>query len=210
MYNPPHFKEDKLEALHSLIKENPLGLLISCGDEMEPQATAIPFLLKATDSKFGLLQAHLARANQHCKNIDDKNVLVVFQGLNAYISPNWYPSKEEHGMVVPTWNYIMVQVRGKARIIDDAGWLKKQITAMTNQQEASRSKPWQVSDAPETYIDSQIRGIIGVEIEITQIDGKWKLSQNRSQKDRNGVVDNLEAEGKREIASLMSQIEQPE
>lgn len=203
MYIPQSFKEDRLEILHGLMRSHPLGLLVSNG-EPGPLATSLPFHLIVDDSPFGTLQAHLARANPHWQSIDGQNVLVVFQGPQAYISPKWYPTKDENGMVVPTWNYAMVQARGIARVIDDASWLKRQITALTNQQEAGSDNPWKVSDAPEAYIDSQIKAIIGIEIEIADLEGKWKVSQNRAMKDRQGVAENLHAQGNAEMSELVT------
>jgi transcriptional regulator len=204
MYTPKSFKEDRLEVLHRLMRVNPLGLLVSNG-ENGPLATALPFHLIDDGSSFGTLQCHLARANPHWQGLDKQNVLIVFQGADEYISPKWYPSKEEDGKVVPTWNYAMVQARGAAHVIDDAAWLKQQITSLTNQQEAAAANPWKVSDAPGDYIDAQIKGIIGLEIKITALEGKWKVSQNRSIEDRSGVAKNLSAQGKDEMAELVRQ-----
>jgi len=202
MYTPQSFKENRLEVLHELIRSNPFGLLVSNGEE-GPLATSIPFCLVDNGAQFGMLQAHLARANPHWKTIDGQNVLVVFQGADAYISPSWYPSKDEHGKVVPTWNYVMIQARGNVRVIEDPSWLKRQITALTNQQEASRPNPWKVSDAPESYIDAEIKGIVGLEIQINHLEGKWKVSQNRNMQDRKGAAENLFAEGNTEMHDLV-------
>ncbi|HEY9773836.1 MAG TPA: FMN-binding negative transcriptional regulator [Planktothrix sp.] len=204
MYTPQSFKEDRIEVLHDFIKSNPLGLLISNGAE-GPLATAIPFHLVNDGSEFGMFQAHLARANPHWQSIDNQNILIVFQGTDAYISPSWYPSKLEHGKVVPTWNYIMIQARGIAKVMDDPEWIKRQITALTNQQEQDKSDPWKVSYAPESYIDTELRAIVGLEIKISQMEGKWKLSQNRNLQDRRGVAENLQAEGNTEMSSLVRQ-----
>ncbi len=202
MYTPQSFKEDRLEILHEFMRCNPFGLLVSNGAD-GPLATSIPFHLIDDGSQFGLLQAHFARANQHWQSIDGCSVLIVFQGENAYVSPKWYPSKEEDGKVVPTWNYVMVQVRGVARVIDDASWLRRQITVLTNQQEAAHADPWKVSDAPESYIDGQIKGIIGLEINLTALEGKWKVSQNRAVLDRKGVAANLAALGNSKMSALV-------
>jgi transcriptional regulator len=202
MYLPQSFKEDRLEVLHKFIQSNPLGLLVSNGEE-GPLATSIPFLLVEDGSRFGMLQAHLARANPHWKNIDGQKILVVFQGADSYISPGWYPSKDEHGEVVPTWNYVMIQARGQVRAVEDPSWIKRQITALTNQQETSQARPWKVSDAPESYIDAQIKAIVGLEIPITHLEGKWKVSQNRAIQDRKGAAEGLSAEGKTEMSNLV-------
>ncbi|MBS2002327.1 MAG: FMN-binding negative transcriptional regulator [Cyanobacteria bacterium SZAS LIN-5] len=202
MYVPPTFKEDRIEVLHGLIRSNPFGLLISNGED-GPSATAVPFHLIQDGSQFGVLQAHIARANPHWQNIDGQTVLIIFQGANEYISPNWYPSKQMHGMVVPTWNYVMVQARGAVKVIEDSTWLKRQITALTDQQEHARSQPWKVSDAPESYIDAELKHIIGLEIVVKQLEGKWKVSQNRNAQDRKGTAENLLAEGKSEMSTLV-------
>lgn len=194
MYQPPHFREEDLAVKHALIRAHPLGLLISSSDA-GPVANPIPFHLDTTSGPNGRLQAHLAKANGQWKDIrDGAPVLVVFQGPQAYITPSWYQTKQETGKVVPTWNYAIVQVRGPARVIDDADWIRAQIEALTHGREDSRAKPWAVGDAPEPFIASQIKGIIGIEIDIAEIDGKWKVSQNRSADDQAGVVAGLGAE----------------
>jgi transcriptional regulator len=202
MYIPKIFNEDRKEVLHGLIRSNPLGLLISNGED-GPDATSIPFHLVGDVGENGLLQAHLARANPHWKKLDGQNVLVVFQGPDAYISPNWYPKKEEHGKVVPTWNYAMVQARGVAKVIDDTAWLWKQITKLTNQQEAQSEKPWKVSDAPKEYIDQEIKAIVGLEIAISKIEGKWKVSQNQQIPERQGVAAGLAEKGDKAMTDLV-------
>ncbi|MCA0316411.1 MAG: FMN-binding negative transcriptional regulator [Candidatus Melainabacteria bacterium] len=204
MYIPQSFKEERVEVLHQLIRSNPFGMVISNGEE-GPLLTSVPILLNQDDSKFGTLQCHIARANPHWRSIDGQKALVVFQGANAYISPNWYPTKEENGMVVPTWNYVMVQARGVARVVDDASWLKKQITTLTNQEESGFSQPWKVSDAPDDYIDGQIKAIIGIEIKIDTLEGKWKVSQNRAVKDRQGVANHFDSVDNTEMSELVKE-----
>ena len=175
MYQPTHHREDRLEVQHDFIESFPLGLLISTGPE-GLLANSVPFLLNRSGRT---LQAHLARANAQWQGIHGQTVLAVFQGPQAYVSPSFYETKRETGKVVPTWNYTMVQVRGVARLRDDGGWLGAQIEALTNRHEGSRAAPWAVSDAPRSYIESQLRGIVGIEIEIGAIEGKWKVSQNQ-------------------------------
>jgi transcriptional regulator len=196
MYEPPHFIETDHDRLHALIRAHPLGLLISAGPD-GPVADPVPFLLDAHSGPNGRLQAHLARANPQWKLIaeaPDRNVLVVFQGVDAYVTPTWYETKRETGKVVPTWNYALVQARGRARVIEDRSWLAAQIAALTAMHEAPRAQPWQVSDAPDRFIESQIKGIVGIEIDIAEISGKWKVSQNRPAGDRTGVADGLDAQ----------------
>ncbi|RUY95881.1 FMN-binding negative transcriptional regulator [Mesorhizobium sp. M7A.F.Ca.CA.001.12.2.1] len=207
MYEPPHFRETRPEILHGLIRTHPLGLLISNGPD-GPVANAIPFLLDAEIGPNGRLRAHLARANPQWRLLADNpasTVLIVFQGSDAYVTPSWYETKRETGKVVPTWNYAIVQVRGTVKVMDDQDWLAQQIADLTVSQEGARAAPWAVTDAPEPFIQSQIKGIIGLEIEISEIHGKWKVSQNRPVADRVGVAQGLEHEDHRspDMAALV-------
>jgi transcriptional regulator len=195
MYQPPLFRETRSEILHELIRAYPLGLLVSVGTD-GPVADLMPFLLDPKAGTNGRLLAHMARANPQWRIIGEnpgKPVLVVFQGVNTYVTPSWYETKRQTGKVVPTWNYATVQIRGMARIIDDRDWLAWQINELTEKQESARSDPWHVSDAPEPFIESQVKAIIGMEIAIESIEGKWKVSQNRPEVDRKGVIEGLEA-----------------
>ncbi len=195
MYEPPLHREDDLSAQHDLIRRHPLGLLVSHG----PQgllANAVPFLVDAAASKLGTLSAHVARANGQWRDLPAAGeALVVFQGPDHYVSPSWYATKRETGKVVPTWNYVMVQARGIARVIEDEAWLRRQIAALTASEESARPAPWAVTDAPEDFIATMVRQIVGIEIEIADIRGKWKASQNRNAADRAGVVVGLTADG---------------
>jgi len=206
MYQPPHFIETDRDVLHALIRARPLGLLISATPE-GPVADSIPMLLDADVGPSGRLRAHVARANPHWKIIRDNAempVLVVFQGVDSYVTPSWYETKRDTGKVVPTWNYATVQVRGKARAIEDTAWLGQQIRDLTGKHEAGRPEPWAVDDAPERYIEAQLRGIVGIEIDIAEIHGKWKVSQNRPEADRIGVARGLaELDGAAEITALV-------
>jgi transcriptional regulator len=205
MYQPPHHVEDRAEVMHALIRAHPLGLLVSNGPE-GPTANALPFLLDADVGAHGRLRAHLSKANPQWRQIaerPDEPVLVVFQGVNTYITPSWYATKRETGKVVPTWNYAIVQARGHARIIDDRDWLTGQIRELTGTHEADREQPWHVSDAPEPFIEAQVKGIVGIEIDIAALAGKWKVSQNRPATDRAGVVEGLlELSGKPGAAEM--------
>jgi len=206
LYQPPLFRETRPDILHALIRAHPLGLMISSAPD-GPMADPVPFLLDADAGPHGRLNAHVARANPHWRQIADNPappVLVVFQGVNTYVTPSWYETKRETGKLVPTWNYAMVQVRGTARVIEDATWLAGQIRALTARHEGGRAEPWAVSDAPDAYIASQIKGIVGIEIDIAAIDGKWKVSQNRPVADRAGVAAGLEAEQDNEKAQEMA------
>jgi transcriptional regulator len=193
MYTPPAFAEDRLPVLHDLIRAHPLGLLVT-GGAHGLLANAIPFTL-VDEGPRGTLRAHLARANPQADALRDGEALVVFQGPQAYVSPSFYPSKREHGRVVPTWNYVVVQARGRAVVTDDAGWLRDQIGALTKAHEGARAVPWAVGDAPAPFVAAQLRAIVGVEIAVERIEGKWKASQNRPEPDRAGVAEGLRAEG---------------
>ncbi len=206
MYQPPHFIETDRDTLHALISAHPLGLLISTGDD-GPVADPIPFLIDHDIGEHGRLRAHVARANPQWKLIAERPemaVLVVFQGSNAYITPSWYETKRETGKVVPTWNYAIVQVAGKASVMDDRDWLARQIRDLTASREQHLDLPWTVDDAPPPFIDAQLRGIVGIEIDIARIEGKWKVSQNRPENDRKGVAAGLDGQaGDEEMATLV-------
>jgi transcriptional regulator len=191
MYQPPLFAEDSVIAQHGLIRAFPLGLLVTHGAS-GLIANAIPFQIDPEAGEKGVLRCHVARANAQWKEIGTgADALVVFQGAQHYVHPGWYETKRETGKVVPTWNYTMVQVRGHARVMDDGAWLAKQIRDLTEMMEGAYPKPWAVDDAPVPFIEAQMRGIVGIEIAISEITGKWKVSQNRSDADREGVIEGL-------------------
>lgn len=192
MYQPPHFRENDVALLHDFIAAHPLALLISA-DEAGPVANQVPFLLYPDEGPSGVLRAHLARANTQWQALDrpDARALLVFQGANHYITPAWYAQKALDGKVVPTWNYAMVQVRGRVSVSHDPAWLLAHVGALTDRNERLRPRPWAVTDAPEPYVAGQLRGIVGIEVAIEQLAGKFKLSQNRPEADRRGVVAGL-------------------
>lgn len=190
MYCPEAFAETRPETLAALIRDYPLALLITAG-EGGLQANPVPFQLTPDHSR---LRAHLARANPQLDDLrQGAPALVVFQGEQAYVTPSWYATKTATGKVVPTWNYLMVQARGLPVVTDDADWLRDQVDALTTQMEADRPMPWGVNDAPERYIGAMLRGIVGVEIEIQDLQGKWKAGQNKPADDRAGVRQGLSA-----------------
>jgi len=192
MYQPAHFSETRNEVLHAFITQHPLGTLITLNTNGELQANPIPFVVDATPQGHGILRGHVARANPVWRDTrTEVAALVVFQGPQTYISPSWYPSKGATGKVVPTWNYVVVQARGPLRAIDDATWLRAFVERLTKRFESPRAVPWQVGDAPADYIDAMLGAIVGIEIELTSLVGKWKVSQNRSTADREGVVAGL-------------------
>jgi transcriptional regulator len=208
MYQPTPFREDRLDVQHELIRAYPLGLLVSTGAD-GLVANPIPFLLDAESSPNGTLRCHVARANPQWKALQGNiDCLVVFQAADHYITPSWYASKREHGRVVPTWNYATVHCWGTPRIIEDAAWLHTQVDALTRIHETPRTAPWAVSDAPDPFVAAQLRAIVGIEIPISRIEGKWKVSQNRPEADRRGVHDGLVAETRptsRHMADLVGQ-----
>lgn len=205
MYEPPLHKNENLPQLHALIKERVFGLLISNGAE-GLVANSVPFVLDAGASKLGVLKAHVARANPQWRDLEARpDALVVFQGHDHYITPSWYATKRETGKVVPTWNYTMVQAKGRAKVMDET-WLAQQVEELTRTLEQRRGQPWAVQDAPADFIAMQRRAIVGVEIEILDLKGKWKVSQNRPAADRAGVVAGLEelgAEQSRAMAAIV-------
>ncbi|KJV25343.1 transcriptional regulator [Aquitalea magnusonii] len=193
MHCPSMFREVRLDILHSLITAHPLATLITAGSN-GLLANLIPFTLHA-EGEHGILRAHLARGNKQLEALrEGADALVVFHGPECYVTPSWYPSKAEHGKVVPTWNFTMVQVRGKPRVFDDATWVQAQINELTNRHESQREHPWKVSDAPDEFIAAQLKAIVGIEIPILAIEGKWKVSQNSQPADRQGVIEGLRAE----------------
>jgi transcriptional regulator len=206
MYQPDHFRVDDLLQMHALMRQRPFAALVS-GGEMGLYATHLPTVLK-NDAPFGLIECHLARANPHWKELaEGDEALMIFQGPEGYITPNWYASKTEHGKVVPTWNYAVVHAYGRPEVVSDKHWLRRHVAELTAQQEAYEARPWALSDAPESYVEVMLRGIVGFRFAITRLEGKWKMSQNREPKDRDGVVRGL---GDRhrgddpEIAALVS------
>lgn len=191
MYLPLHFAVDDRETQQDLIEAHPLGLLISSADGLT--ANPIPFVLDRDLGEKGQLRGHLARANPQWQNLSGE-VLVVFSGLDHYISPSYYATKRENHRVVPTWNYITVHAYGTVTVHEDAEWLSRQIRDLTRQHEGKRAEPWAVEDAPENFITAQMRAIVGIEIALTRIEGKAKLSQNRNEADQQGVKAGLAQE----------------
>lgn len=200
MYVPPHFREQNLDVLHATIRRIALGTLVTLGPD-GLIGSHVPMLLDPTVGEFGTLTGHLAKANLQAKGADARvEALAIFQGPEAYITPNWYATKQETGKVVPTWNYVAVHAYGPITYHDDAEWLRDLVSRLTDVHEASNAAPWALSDAPEPFIQSQLKGIIGFEIPISRLEGKWKLSQNRPAADKEGVMSGLEARDGTETA----------
>ncbi len=206
MYLPTHFSETRPEVLHDLMCAHPLGTLVTV-TQGEASADELPFVLDPASGTLGTLRGHVARANPVAQlGSGEHEVLAIFRGPHAYISPSWYPSKAAHGKAVPTWNYVIVQAKGRLRVVDnDAEWLRSQLEAMTNSQESGRPHPWSVGDAPDDYLAQMMRAIVGIEITIDALVGKWKVSQNRDAADRAGVVNALACEPS-DVAHAMSQL----
>ena len=199
MYLPPHFREDRPEVLHALIRAHPVATIVTAGAR-GLMANLIPMIL----GDDGTLHGHLARANDQLAALrEGTETLLIFQGPQAYVRPSWYPSKAEHGRVVPTWNYVIVQARGTPRVIDDPALLKAHLEQLTASQEQDRDNPWEVDDAPADFIERMLRSIIGFEVAVTQLEGKWKVSQNRAEADWRGAAEGLAGEGQAELAQLI-------
>lgn len=193
MYTPAAFRQDDLATLHQQMRATRLPTLVSHGAN-GLLASHLPLLLETGEGPYGTLYGHFAKANPQWRDLAEGcPALVIFQGAEAYISPSWYAAKAEHGKVVPTWNYISVQAHGRAEIFDDAERLLQLVSRLSDQHEAKRPQPWAVSDAPHEYIDSMLRAIVGFALPIERLKGKWKLGQNRSQADQDGVREGLHA-----------------
>ena len=203
MYQPHHFRVDDIARQAQLIKQNPLGLLITTGAD-GLVANPVPFVLDQAEQSLGVLRCHVARANPQWQDVGAGcDCLVVFQDRDFYVTPSWYATKAETSKVVPTWNYMTVHAWGQARAIEDADWLQRQIRDLTDEQERPFDKPWEVDDAPENFVAAQVRGIVGIEITVSRSEGKWKMSQNRPERDRLGVRSGLESSGHDDLAKLI-------
>jgi transcriptional regulator len=194
MYLPRKFREDRIEVLHATMLEIGAAAVVGPGPD-GPIASHVPIELDPEPAPWGTIRCHLARPNPHAQSIaDGQELLLIFQGPQGYVTPNWYPSKRETGKVVPTWNYVAVHAYGTATTFEDVAALRAHLGALTKRFEAGSAVPWRIDDAPADYIDGMCRAIIGIEIRLTRIEGKWKLSQNRPLHDRLGVIAGLRAQ----------------
>jgi transcriptional regulator len=213
MYVPSHFEETRIETLHSLIQAYPLGTLVTLTAQ-GLEASHIPFEIDPAPAPFGTLRCHVARVNSIWKDFSrDIQALAVFHGVDAYISPSWYPTKYDSGKVVPTWNYAVVHAYGPLQVIEDRQWLRQFVERLTSRHESGRSNPWKVSDAPADYIDQLLGTIVGIEMPIARLIGKWKVSQNRPARDQAGAVEGLlelDTEESRLMADLIRNRQAPE
>lgn len=195
MYLPKHFEEQSTEALHALMTEHPLGTFIAQAED-KLLVNHVPFLLDAGRGQYGTLVAHVARANPVWKALANRaESIVVFQGPQAYVSPSWYPSKKESGKAVPTWNYAVVHAHGVPNAIEDKKWLLEHVGTASERYEAAQERPWRLTDAPSEYIEAMLGAIVGIEIPISKLVGKFKVSQNRPKEDKIGVVTALQYGG---------------
>ncbi|MCW1935374.1 FMN-binding negative transcriptional regulator [Pseudomonas sp. MDMC_285] len=191
MYCPAAFRQDDLPTLHAQLRSSGLAIVTSRGAQ-GLQASHLPLLLAPEEGEFGTLYGHFARANPHWRDLaSGAEALVVFSGADAYVHPGWYPAKAEHGKVVPTWNYIAVHARGQAEVFDEPERLLQLVSRLSDHHEQGRAQPWAVEDAPRDYIDAMLRAIVGFALPIRRLEGKWKLSQNRSEADQAGVCAGL-------------------
>ena len=207
MHVPKLHEETDIAVLHTLVRSHPLGAWVTHGDE-ELLANHIPFLLDSSRGEHGTLVGHVARANPvwHSFSTTVASV-VIFQGTETYITPSWYPSKHAHGKAVPTWNYAVVHAYGVPRAIEDRDWLFQHVTQLTDTHEREQALPWKVSDAPQDFTEHLMNAIVGIEIPITKLIGKWKVSQNRPEPDKLGVVTGLLTRGdeqSKEMAALVN------
>jgi len=204
MYIPKHFDEPKLDVMQALMRDYPLATLVtlSAGGL---NANHIPLHWVDNGSDYGCLRGHVARANPIWTDTDRNfEVLAIFQAENAYISPSWYATKQQTGKVVPAWNYAAVHAYGVLRVMDDAAWIRNQLEAMTIHHEAAFPQPWAVSDAPHDFTEKLIEQIVGIEISLSRLSGKWKVSQNQPAENQNGVTQGLNKSGKPEMAALVA------
>jgi transcriptional regulator len=191
MYIPRHNEEKRVSVMHELIVSQPLGTLVTLGSS-GLFASHFPMILETDGSEFGVLKGHISRANTQWRDfVPTVDALAIFSGHQHYITPNWYPGTKEHGKEVPTWNYVVVHAYGPLKVNEDKDWLLANVETLTNIHEASSPVPWKVSDAPPDYIKVLLNGIIGIELPIRRLEGKWKVSQNRTESDRKGVVEGL-------------------
>jgi len=206
VYVPEHFREDRIDVLHEAIRRIALGTLVTLG-EAGLVASHVPMLVDAEPRPLGRLTGHIARANPQWRtHRPEVDALAVFTGPEAYITPAWYETKRQTGKVVPTWNYVAVHATGRLRFFDDAESLRRIVTRLTNTHEASRTEPWRVTDAPADFVDAMLKAIIGFELTLVALEGKWKMSQNRPEADRAGVVEGLTREGRStEVAAIVAE-----
>jgi len=207
MYIPRANEEKRISVMQALMVSHPLGTLVTLGAS-GLFASHVPMVLEVGDSQFGVLRCHISRANTQWRDfVPTVDALAIFAGHQHYVSPTWYPGTKEHGKEVPTWNYVVVHAYGPLQVIEDEQWLLTNVEKLTNIHEAGSPVPWRVSDAPVDFIRSQLKGIVGLELPIRRLEGKWKVSQNRTEKDREGVVAGLEKLNTTESLAMKALVE---
>ena len=208
MHIPKHHEESRVDTLHALIQAHSLGTWVTAGND-ELIANHIPFVLDATRGDLGTLVGHVARENPVWHSFSRTvHSVVIFQGPQAYITPSWYPSKQAHGKAVPTWNYAVVHAHGLPRAIREKDWLLAHLNQLTDTHEAAQAAPWRVADAPPDFVHRLLDAIVGIEIPISRLEGKWKVSQNRPEADQRGIVAGLVARDDAQSAAMASLVEQ--
>jgi transcriptional regulator len=207
MYLPKHFEEQRVDVMHGLIRARPLATLVT-QSAAGLNADHVPLLISESPAPFGTLLGHIARANPLAAHVaHGAEALAVFHGPEAYISPSWYATKRETGKVVPTWNYAAVHAYGVLRVVEDASWLRDLLDRLTAHNEAPFAAPWSVADAPADYIEKSMKAIVGIEVTITRLAGKWKVSQNQPAENRAGVVEGLKAKGGGDALEMAALVE---
>jgi transcriptional regulator len=202
MYIPRANEERRVPVLHSLMRAEPLAALVTLSSS-GLVASHIPMVLEEDGSPLGVLRGHVSRANSQWRDLEASvEALAIFSGPHHYISPTWYPGKAEHGKEVPTWNYVVVHAYGSLKVMDDKSWMRAHLERLTNENEAETAMPWKVSDAPEEFIETMMNGIVGLELPIGRLEGKWKVSQNRTMRDREGVLEGLSKQGTPESLTM--------
>lgn len=214
MYLPRHFEMGDVDAVAAFVDSVGAADLVTADEHGRPASTLVPVLwdrdgLDPAAGRYGRLLAHVARANEQWRGASGRRVLAIVHGPQAYVSPSWYAAKAEHGRVVPTWNYSAVHLAGTVELLEDSGWLRALVGRLTDGHEAGRPDPWSVGDAPAEYVAGQLRAIVGVVVHLDSVEAKAKLSQNRSEADRDGVVAGLRAEGGPEDAAVAAAMVRP-
>jgi transcriptional regulator len=206
MYIPAQFEESNVEVLHAFMQDQPFATVVTHGSG-GLNANHFPLLLDPDPSPYGTLRGHMSRANDAWREAAGTDALIIFQGPHSYISPSWYPARQETGRVVPTWNYVVVHAYGTLRVVDDPEWVRRHVEQLTDTFEGPQAERWRVSDAPADWVDSLVQGIVGFELPIARLLGKWKVSQNRGAADRAGAIAGLEAAGDPASAAMAKLIE---
>ncbi len=210
MYVPQHFQETRIDVLHEAMRAHPFATVVTLTSD-GLNANHIPLLLSVAPDGSGSLRGHVARANPMWSNFSEQvDALAIFQGAHAYVSPSWYPAKREHGRVVPTWNYVVVHAYGPLSVIDDPAWLRARLEELVARHEGSTATAWSISDAPQDFVERMIGSIVGFEIRITRLVGKWKVSQNQTPANRAGAVAGLIERGGADDAQMAALIEEAE